>query len=86
MLSIQAIAVACFVIWSLIASITIVSVTNLMTPLRMTPENELLGADLVVHEISYDNMEPLHLVENCKVMNESFETLHNGERPKMILN
>ena len=76
---------ACFVVWSLIASITIVSLTNLIAPLRMTPENEILGSDFVEHDLVYD-INPLLPIEKNKGSNDSFENMHNGERPKMVSN
>lgn len=49
----------------------------------MTPENEMLGADFVVHDVIYD-INPLITLENSKIINDSFESVHNGERPKVV--
>lgn len=56
----------------------------MITPIRMTPENEMLGADFVVHDVIYDDINPLITLENSKIINDSFESVHNGERPKVV--
>ena len=75
LLGVQAFSVVCYATWSLFASIIIVSVVNFITPLRMTPEDELLGADFTEHSIVYENLQPKIKppTENNKIVNETNE-------------
>lgn len=84
LLGIQSFSMLCYALWSLIASTIIVSVVNFITPLRMTPEDERLGADFTEHSIVYENLQPLiKNTEIKKIVNETIETnneplhLHN---------
>lgn len=53
LLGVQALAVLCFLCWSLSTTFLLLWTINKMVPIRMNANEELLGADLVEHKIHH---------------------------------
>lgn len=51
MLGIQALAVVCIMCWAVSVTFLLLWLVNKVTPLRMNPEDEILGADYSEHNI-----------------------------------
>lgn len=49
MLAVQTFSVICLSLWGFIVTIPILWAVNKVTPIRLTPEDELLGCDVVEH-------------------------------------
>lgn len=52
MLGVQALAVVCITFWGICSTFLLLWLVNKITPLRMSMEDEILGADLTEHNIS----------------------------------
>ncbi|XP_064472427.1 putative ammonium transporter 3 [Ornithodoros turicata] len=55
LLGIQLLTCTCIATWSALVTFLFLKVINILIPLRMTPEDEALGADWVEHKIQPDN-------------------------------
>lgn len=51
MLGVQALAVICIVFWGISSTFLLLWLVNKVTPLRMDPKDEILGADYCEHNI-----------------------------------
>lgn len=51
MLAVQALAVICILFWGVCSTFLLLWLVNKVTPLRMEPKDELLGADVTEHNI-----------------------------------
>jgi len=51
LLSVQALAVICIIFWGICSTFLLLWLVNKITPLRMTVEDEILGADYTEHNI-----------------------------------
>ncbi|CAL1272085.1 unnamed protein product [Larinioides sclopetarius] len=54
LLGVQVLAVVVVSTWSMVATFLLLFIINKFVPIRMTPEEEKAGADLVEHNIRYD--------------------------------
>jgi hypothetical protein len=51
LLGVQALAVVCIVFWGVSSTFLLLWLVNKITPIRMDPKDELLGADFTEHNI-----------------------------------
>lgn len=51
MLGVQALAVVCIVFWGISSTFLLLWIVNKITPIRMDPKDEILGADYTEHNI-----------------------------------
>lgn len=51
MLGVQALSVICLTVWGFLATYVLLWAINKVLPIRMTPDDELLGADIVEHNL-----------------------------------
>ncbi len=56
LLGVQLAAVAMLIAWSAVSTFTLLFVINRVVPIRMSPEEELLGADFSEHEVKHDGV------------------------------
>lgn len=49
MLSVQAFSVTCLFIWGLVATYPILWIVNKIIPIRLSPQDELVGCDIIEH-------------------------------------
>lgn len=74
MLSIQALAVVCIVFWGVSSTFLLLWLVNKVTPLRMTAEDELLGADFAEHGIASSTLRAMEAIGNSSANGRSTES------------
>lgn len=61
LLGVQTFSVCCLILWGLIATYPILWIVNKITPIRLEPEDEIKGCDLVEHFMGDENEKMLAL-------------------------
>lgn len=68
----QTFSVTCLFLWGVIATYPILWFVNKITPLRLSPEDEIKGCDLVEHYMGDENEKLIHLLEGIKISNAHY--------------
>lgn len=74
MLGVQALAVICIVFWGVSSTFLLLWLVNKVTPLRMDPKDEILGADYTEH-----NIMPSSSPVAVEAITDSSSTVRNAE-------
>lgn len=56
MLGIQSLAALCLASWGVLSTMILLWIINKIVPIRMEPNEELLGADLTEHRINHSSV------------------------------
>lgn len=73
MLGVQALAVICIVFWAVSSTFLLLWLVNKVTPIRMSPKDEILGADYTEHNIMPSSPTA------AEAITDSSSTVRNGE-------
>lgn len=78
MLAVQTISVTCLFLWGLIATYPILWIVNKLIPIRLSPEDEILGCDVVEHSMSDEAEKTLPLLDKAQMMSQA-QMLNNAQ-------
>lgn len=72
MLGAQTFSVTCLFFWGLLVTYPILWCVNKLIPIRLEPEDEILGCDIVEHFMGDENEKMLPSVANIQISNVKF--------------
>lgn len=73
MLSVQTFSVTCLFLWGLIATYPILWIVNKITPIRLSPQDEVLGCDFIEHYIGDENEKMIPPLDAVQIANARFQ-------------
>lgn len=69
MLGVQTFSVCCLFLWGLIITYPIIWIVNKLTPIRLDPHDEVLGCDLVEHNMGDEYKKMLPSINEMQMTN-----------------